>query len=605
MAAPSYATDLTDITTGFTETDWGLITEGGGGQNAITAPDTDDFIQGTNAVSRNPFSSSIRGLIYDRATITVAADDAVYHWWKADVAQALETFAAGGVHLVHGISATAYKKFYVAGSDTYELGGWRCTPIDPEAASDLDRGTPGTPDYDTFGIAFDVPSTGPTKGYPFKHDMIRHGRSVDVIGGEVADEATWDKLTTYNDDITRRWGIAQGTDTGAAVQGIVNWGTSGDAVYSRDTGRSIVFNDTLGFVITSFTQILFDNASSDIEWTGMTFTALGTLNRGLFLVDPNDPAIILTSCVFNDTDTFGAEANTDLIACTFNNTNEVIVKGGSIVGSRFLTPTVAADSYAVLYNEAADPDGEFDNTEFTQGTASHHAIEFGTTAPTTMTLRGIDFTGFSGTSTAAALNFLRTTGSTTVNLIGCSGTITAQVTGSHTVTFEIDPVTTAVHVQNINTGADLVGARVYLLATTVGPLPWEVTVAIDRTGSTAEVLHTGHGLATNQWVKIEGADQEEYNGAKEITRVDDDNYTYAVTGTPTAPATGTIEATAIIVFGVTDSNGDITDQRSYASDQGFDGWVRKSSDPYYKTSPLSGIIDSADGLPITVGMIPD
>jgi hypothetical protein len=136
-------------------------------------------------------------------------------------------------------------------------------------------------------------------------------------------------------------------------------------------------------------------------------------------------------------------------------------------------------------------------------------------------------------------------------------------------------------------------------------LPWEVTVTIDRTGSTAEVLHTGHGLATNQWVKIEGADQEEYNGGKQITRVDDDNYTYAVTGTPTAPATGTIDSTAIVIFGLTDVNGDITDLRSYASDQEFAGWVRKSSDPYFKTSPLSGTIDSTDGLPITVGLIPD
>jgi hypothetical protein len=544
-------------------------------------------------------------MIYDRATITVAADDAVFHWWKADIAAALDTFAGGGVHLVQGISTTAYKKFYVAGNDTYQLGGWRCTPIDPEASSSLDRGTPGAPDYDTFGIAFDVPATGPTKGFPFKHDMIRHGRSVDVIDGEVADAASWDKLATYADVTSRRWGIVQGTDTGATVQGIVNWGTAGDPVYSRDTGGTVVFTDTLGFVVSNFSQILFDNASSDIEWTGKVFIALGTLNRGLFLVDANDPPIILTSCVFNDTDTFGAELNTDLLACTFDSTNEVTVKGGSVVGTRFLTPTVAADSAALIYNEAADPDGEFDGTEFTIGAASHHAIEFGTAAPTDITLRGCDFSGFSGTGTEAALNFLRTTGTTTVNLIGCSGTITAQVTGSHTVSFVIDPVTTAVHVQNIAGGADIEDARVYLLATTVGPLPWEVTVTIDRTGSTAEVLHTGHGLATNQWVKIEGADQEEYNGGKQITRVDDDNYTYAVTGTPTAPATGTIDSTAIVIFGLTDVNGDITDLRSYASDQEFAGWVRKSSDPYFKTSPLSGTIDSTDGLPITVGLIPD
>jgi len=606
MAAPSYATDLNDIILEMPNTTgWSLISSGGGGANNMAAPETDDFYQGNNCISRNPWTSAnIRGIVYNSSE-TITADEAVFIWSKTDVTQALDDIATGGLQALVGSGTGALDCYYVDGSDTAVAGGWKVYAYDPTVTSSVQVGSPsGTTSY--FGFRWSVATSGPSKGNPYKIDAIRHGRGLTVTAGDSGTPATWDALGIYADDQTRRWGIIQITDTGAEQVGIVNWGDSTTACYSRQTGGTTVFADTLGFTHADFTQVLFDHGSSDIQWTGRTFTALGTANRGLFISNATrNPPVILTSCIFNDTNTFVAESNTDLLACTFNSTNEVTVKGGSIVGSRFLTPTVAADSYAVLYNEAADPDGEFDNTEFTQGTASHHAIEFGTTAPTTMTLRGIDFSGFSGTSTAAALNFLRTTGSTTVNLIGCTGTITAQVTGSHTVAFVTDPVTTAVHVQNINTGADLVGARVFLLATTVGPLPWEVTVTIDRTGSTAEVLHTGHGLATNQWVKIEGAVQEEYNGGKQITRVDDDNYTYAVTGTPTAPATGTIDATAIIIFGVTDSSGDITDQRSYASVQEFDGWVRKSSDPYYKTSPLSGTIDSADGLPITVGMIPD
>jgi len=238
MAVPAYATDLTDITSSFS-TGWSLITEGGGGANTLTAPETDDFIQGTQSVSRNPFSSSIRGIIYDNvSTVSVATNDAVFYWWKADVAQALDTIAGGGVRLVMGISTTAYKQFYVAGSDTYALGGWKCVPLDPANAGDLNRGTPGSAPYDFYGVAFDVPSTGPSKGFPFKIDMIRHGRQIDVTAGEVANPATWDALTTYADATTRRWGIVQGTDTGAQQQGIVNWGTSGTAVYSRDEARA-------------------------------------------------------------------------------------------------------------------------------------------------------------------------------------------------------------------------------------------------------------------------------------------------------------------------------------------------------------------------------
>ena len=607
MAAPAYATDLTDITTSFT-TNWNLISEGGGGQNALTAPETDDFIQGTESVSRNPFSSSIRGVAYDRALITVATDDAVYHWWKADVAQALDSFANGGVHLIQGSSLTAYKKFYVAGNDTYQLGGWRCTPIDPTATSSLDRGTPGTPDYDTFGVAFDVPASGPSKGFPFKADMIRHGRSVDVTAGEVADPATWDKLSAYADATTRRWGIVQGTDTGAAVQGIVNWGTVSAAVYSRDSGRAIVFTDTLGFVVTDFTQVLFDNDTTDIEWTGMTFTALGTLNRGLFNSDTAaDPIVIIRSTVFNDIDTFDAGTNTELRDCTFNRTNEVTITGGSIVGSSFLESTVAADSAAVIYNETADPDGEFDNTTFSKGTASHHAIEFGTSAPTTMTLRGIDFSGFSGTGTAATLNFLRTSGTTTVNLIGCTGTITAQVTGTHTVTFVTNPVTLTVKCVDAEDSSNVQGARVFLEASDgTGDLPFEDSVSITRSGSTATVTHTAHGLSTNDWIVIRGASQEEYNVAKQITVTGVNSYTFTVTGTPATPATGSPVASGVLINALTSAAGEVTFTKSLSVDQPYTGWARRgSTSPIYAQSPIVGTLPNDESPTIPIALVSD
>jgi hypothetical protein len=107
-------------------------------------------------------------------------------------------------------------------------------------------------------------------------------------------------------------------------------------------------------------------------------------------------------------------------------------------------------------------------------------------------------------------------------------------------------------------------------------------------------------------VKIENADQEEYNGAKQITYIDADSYSYTVSGSPTTPATGTIDATAVIIFGTTDGSGNISDQRSYSSDQDFTGRIRKSTtSPLYKTFDLSGTIDATSGLPLTAAMISD
>ncbi len=593
MAAPTYATDLNDI-----YLDSGNFSTVGGGR--VTDVETDDFIQGSNCWSHDPFSSGIEGGVHDTVSAeTITADDAVYIWTKCDVAATLATHAAGGIQALIGNSATALKCYYVRGSDDYAYGGWVCIPVDPTLTPSTNIGSPsGT--WDHFGVRWNVPGSGASKGYPMKIDAMRHGRNLEITAGDSGTPATWDATAIYDAATTRQWGICQPTDTGAAIQGLVYWGTAATAVYSRDSNRTIVINDT-EFTTTDFTQILFAHASNDVEWDNVGLNALGTSNRGIIDITA-DGAVTWTNSVFQ-----GIDVTTMLAGSTFDGSkwiscNEVDSGGGSLLGAQILTPTVAVDSYGLLWNAATDPDGSLDEMIFSKGTNSHHAIEFGTSAPTTMTLRGCDFTDFTGTSTAATLNFLRTTGTTTVNLIGCTGTVTAQVTGTHTVAFVVDPVAIAIHVQNITTGADIVGARAYVLAAATGPLPFEDIVTITRVTTTATVAHTAHGLATNQWVKIESANQEDYNGAKQITKIDDDSYSYTVANSPT---TGTIVATAVIIFGLTDANGDISDSRSYSSDQDFTGRIRKSSDPYFKNSPLSGTIDSTNGLPLTVGLIPD
>lgn len=434
MAVPAYATDLVDITTSFT-TNWNLISEGGGGQNALTAPETDDFIQGTESVSRNPFSSSIRGVAYDRAAITVAADDAVFHWWKADVAAALDSFANGGVHIIHGPSLTAYKKYYVAGNNNYQKGGWRCSPIDPTATSSLDRGTPGSPNYDTFGVAFDVPASGPSKGFPFKADMIRHGRQVEITAGEVANPASWAATATYADVTTRRWGIIQETDTGASLQGIASWGTASASVYSRESNVTITLLDTLGFTTTDFTQITFNHASNDIEWDNVSVKALGTLNRGIIDVTANG-TVKWTNSVFEGIDVTNLLSNSVFDGSKWLSTNEVDAGGASLINAKILTPTVATDSYALLWNVATDPNAKLAGMEFSKGAAAHHAIELGTTSPLTMSLSGVESVGFNAANAQndSFFNVLRTTGTVTINLTnGCTGNFSYKSAGATVV----------------------------------------------------------------------------------------------------------------------------------------------------------------------------
>ena len=547
MAAPAYATDLTDINTNnvFTTADgWGLQTEGGGGQNAITAPELDDFIQGTRGVSRNPFSSSVRGITFDNgATVTVATDDAVYYWWKADVAQALDTIANGGVHLTAGTGVAVYRRYPVAGKDTYAKGGWRCTPIDVTFAGGLaDRGSPGSPPYDWFGVMFDIPADGPSKGFPFKMDMIRHGRSVDVTAGDSGDPATWDKLTAHSDDITRQWGIVQGTDTGAVLQGIINWGTAATAVYSRDSNRAIALAETFTFVVSDFTQIVFNNASTDVEWNGISITALDSENKGLIDIN-NNAAVALLGCVFTGIDTTAdGGTNTDFTGSTWINSGVITGAGGTFVDTTISGYEGTADTAVFEWDVNDDGDGTLDGMSFTKGTAATHAIELGASTPTSITLNDWTVSGYNATDGQNDSVILNTSGkSITVNVIGGSGTFSFKnVGGGSATTIVANPVTLSIEVLDITTGLAIPDARVLVEADSGGDL-----------------------------------------------------------------AVGTD-----IIDGSTNASGIITDTRTYTNDQPITGRVRRATPSLgdgtlYRTSNIVGTVSSANGLSITVQMIPD
>ena len=64
-----------------------------------------------------------------------------------------------------------------------------------------------------------------------------------------------------------------------------------------------------------------------------------------------------------------------------------------------------------------------------------------------------------------------------------------------------------------------------------------------RVGQTVNVtVPVAHGLKSDTFVTIAGANQSEYNGEFKITVTGSNSYTYQCTGTPVTPATGTITA---------------------------------------------------------------
>jgi hypothetical protein len=146
--------------------------------------------------------------------------------------------------------------------------------------------------------------------------------------------------------------------------------------------------------------------------------------------------------------------------------------------------------------------------------------------------------------------------------------------------------------------------RILLEADGSDDLPARESVTIARSGSTASVAHTSHGMLDGQEVTIRGANEPEYNIRAAITNVTTNAYDYTVSGTPDSPATGTITSTAVILDALSDASGIVQDTSfNFTADQAVIGTARKAtSSPRYKTSKISGTITSA-GLDATVVVV--
>jgi len=609
MAAPSYTTDLYTINDGS-----GTFTEPASATlGTLTNADTDNFAQSTSCSSKSTGASgapALAGLgIAASGAQTIASPNAFYAWVFSGAAGLIDTLANGGIRLIIGQDLSNYRYWYVEGNDYFPYIGWECIAIETDNAVVAATGSTGSPSSTKtyFGAVFNC-KVNIGKGNPMAVDALRWGRTITITAGEAANYATFAGCASTNDAINARWGQFAAIAGGYQLQGRLALGSAGTAVDFRDSNANIV-TAVSRKVAASFNAIEVLNASSRMDWDSISWSALGTVSRGTFTVTDNAD-VNITGCSFTGLSTFSLQAATDILDSIFRLCDTVTAPGSNLSGSQFLLPRVAADTSAVVWNVATDTDGKLDRTVFSKGTNAHHAVELGTSSPTTITLRNIAFNGFNASNAQndSSIHVKRTTGTVTINVIGCTGNITYKTAGA-TVVLVVDPVTLAVHVQNINTGTALAGARVWVPVTsTAGGKPYNATVTITRSGATATVAHTGHGMATNDWIWITGCTDPLYNGTFQITKTSADAYTYVMAGTPgTSPAAGSPKATFVVLNGVTNGTGDISASYSWLAAQPVNGRVRSATGagPFYKTAPATGTISTTAGLALTVQMIPD
>jgi hypothetical protein len=611
MTAPAWATNLTDF-----YLDGATTVAAVGTPAALSNPETDYFIQGSSCISKGAWTNATKGFVIDAlgTTFTVPTDGAVILYAKFDAQGSLDTKANGGFQVVIGSGSSAFYHYYVGGKTTLAFSSWESFTVDPNTAT-LDN-TTGSPDGTErwVGVLANLPTTsGPSKGNPIAADAIRYGRcDLEYTYGDGSpDYNTFELAEATANSNSNRWGLIQYVNGIYLIQGFHSFGTGDDPVDFRDSNKVVFIrasgnnNLTGDSVSTAFNRIEILNSGSNVDWDNIIFQALGTRARGVFVHTAG--TFDATSCQFVDMDTFSLLSTSVMTDCIFRRTNAITAPGSTLNGSKILAPTVAADASALVWDSATAPSGKLDDMEFSKGTNAHHAIEFGTSSPTTMTLNNITFTGFNATpgSNDSALYFGRTIGTVTVSLSGCTGTITAKSAGA-TIDLVIDPVDVTITATEID-GDPIYQAQVFLkTSSAAGDFPFQESVTIANSGTTATVTHATHGLATNDYVFIEGASLNANNGVFQITVNDAGEYEYTMGSTPGSSPTGSITSTFVLLFGLTDIDGEITMSKTFTADQPVTGFVRKySGTPKYKTAPVIGLVDKDLGKSFTAVLVED
>ena len=607
MAAPSYTHDLVDWIADSDTTAWGELTNATAG-GAPDEVDAESALQGTNTVSQITNATTLCSMCRILASpVTLSAGQVFLVWHGHGVATALVNYASGGLRLAVATTLNDWKAWSVGGLDVppHPYGKWVNNPIDPTVTAEYTNGTPPTGATNIYGVgSMCLLSLAVARGQPHVVDIIRYGRAeARMNGGETANYATFAGFAALNDATTARWGLIQRTDGGYLWKGLMTLGYS-SAVDFRDSNKTIFIQDTRK-VLSSFNKIEIRQASSRVDWTGITFSCLSpstTASKGaLQMIDASD--VNIESCTFVDMDTLIFLSSATINNSVFRRTGQITAGGATFTSCTIDSNTASS---AMLASSPANA-ALISSTTFTSD-GTGHAIEITGTAAN-FTLTNNTYTGYASSDgstgneavyvniATGSLNLTVSGGSTpSVRTAGCTVTV---ITSSRTIKVAVTSVSGAV-----------TGANVFLAAAAGGPFPSDATVTVTRSGTTATVAHTAHAMATNDQINLTGiTDKTEDNGVHTITVTGANSYTYTTTSSGSTSYTGTIKSTFVFLKGLATAGADsneISMTRTIPSNQPITGWARKStSAPYYKQGAISGTVSSTGDTTFSPVLISD
>ena len=488
--------------------------------------DTDIKKEGSNGIT-GTFRNDLSAGWYDAGSAPVtAANKHLRIWVNTTSVPYLDTEANGGLELLMYDGTTqAYQTIF--SSDDY-FGGWFNAVIDCNLYTTLTLAN-----VQRWGVRVNYTSTAKNIDNVWI-DYIRYLDGYYLTGGSSSDAITLLDVATADRGTTTLYGygIILETEGVYLAYGTVQLGNGTTTTYFEMDGEVLIFTDQP--VADGLYAINGNGSGADILITGSTLKTAGTSANTRFDFDmsTDSPGTVeVTNNVFQRGGVFTFASGQTITGNTFTDCQQITPNGADMTGSSISFYEGTADTAALVWNVATDPDGYLDDMSFTKGTASTHAIEFGSTSPSSITLRNCTFSGYNASDSQTDSTFYisdsNTGNSYTINCVGCSGNVTYKSAGA-SVSIVSDPVTVKVTVTDAS-GTLINSARVFLRASDgTGPFPYQDSVTIVNNGVIATVSHTSHGLATNDKVEIRGASLAINNGVHQITKINDNSYSYPI-----------------------------------------------------------------------------
>jgi len=636
----------------------------GGGQAPAAALDTTVFREGGGSIGAklagNNWNAAITYSYFaDKGSalnLSTAGNEVIALWVQMTTPGTALPLASDGAYILvsssteaYNSNPTIYSEWTVAGSDK-GTDGWRLFLLDTRKTPTQTVGG-GANLASIRKIGFGIRSTasvGNVRADNCYVDAIYHGRPLYTLNGDGTIVADWDDFLQHS--ITDENGLIEKVDGGIAFSAGIAIGTDGQTAttsFSDATGKSIVFK-----------RHTYENGTSEVDALNYAdyyqFKANGaasfntSISLGTVVGSGDDRQGVLGGSIKVDdvaNMTFAVDMATDiahlssvhLYGVTFAGAHGGILMDGkttaadsnaiscTMVNCGEFNPGSANNGAEVLNTFVIDPEdsGAGDNRGIrfpaattrtknisciTSGTpTTQHMLHFTNTGTYSLNLTNIVLFGDYASASLWHAENSAASSVATINNLGTTNLVEAEVDDSGagaSTTVIAGQVTLLITVRDQQTKAAQPDVAITVEADDTGPLPYRDSVTISESAGTATVTHTAHGFSTGQKVSIRGASPNSFNRIKTITVTGANGYTYPAT--ESGPVTGTITSTAVIIDGLTDANGQISDTRTYSSNQDIIGFAAKgTSQPVYKRAPIDDVVDSTNGTSITLLLIGD